>query len=166
MGIAGRVFSVIVPGGGLIRRRRYLLGAGLLLLCVLLFEGYAGLLVVSPSGAPGWLGAALFWLAAGIWALNALAEGLLWASGGEGEREEVYRRALEAFAAGEDERCEKLLASALRRGPLDADFLFLRAQAALKAGRRRRARRLFRKCRDFDEKGKWTGRIESAMKSS
>ena len=79
------------------------------------------------------------------------------------EMDEMYGAALAAFAAGRDEEVLRILRNMLRRRALDPDCLFLRAQTSLRRGDKRRARRLFRKCRDFDEEGKWTWEIGAAL---
>lgn len=145
----------------------YLLGALVFVLWSALVEAYVIVGAVNPVGTPGYVRPTLLWAACGVYGLNALAALLLlWKSRRAGTTEsrgDLHRRALEAFARGSDRECERLLDGLGSMEALDADCLFLRAQAALRQGKRRRAKRLFRKCRDFDEKGKWSWEIAAAL---
>ncbi|MHC4712159.1 MAG: tetratricopeptide repeat protein [Planctomycetota bacterium] len=166
MGIAKRVFLVILPGGALLLRRRYLLGA-------LYFAGWVFLITARVlfsvlglplTGAANWLSTA----AAAVFGMNcALALCYIYwerrAPRAE-DMDETYGAALAAFAAGRDKEVLRILRKMLRRRALDPDCLFLWAQTALREGDKRRARRLFRKCRDFDEEGKWTWEVERALR--
>lgn len=148
-------------------RKRYLLGAAVLALWAALVEARVGLGIVSPKGLGGYVMQALVWSAVGIWTVNALvAAFFLWRSSrvGPPDRRALYLEALEAFMRGDDDECERVLKGLLRAGAPDADCLFLRAQAAAGGGRSKRAKRLFRKCRDFDEKGKWDWEIRNALR--
>ncbi|MCD6405951.1 MAG: hypothetical protein J7M19_09000 [Planctomycetes bacterium] len=166
MRIIKAIFAVTVPGGAAVLRKGYLLGAAVLALWVALVEAYVVLRIVSPEGLRGYVMPALVWGAVGISAANALVAALfLWRDSrvGPSERRALYREALEAFARGDDAECERILKGLLWAGAPDVDCLFLRAQAAAGGGRSRRAKRLFRKCRDFDEKGKWDWEIRNAI---
>ncbi len=166
MGIAKRVFLVILPGGFLLLRRRYLLGA--LYFAVWVFLITARALVSVPglpaTGAANWFSAG----AAALFGMNcALALCYIYWERGAPRAEdmdETYGTALAAFAAGRDEEVLRILRKMLRRRAFDTDCLFLWAQTALRRGDKRRARRLFRKCRDFDEEGKWAWEIERALR--
>jgi len=79
--------------------------------------------------------------------------------------EPLYREAMAAFVAGDFDGAEENLNEILRTNALDGDCIFLKAHIALARGRKRRARRLFRKCRDFDEEGKWAWEIKSTLET-
>jgi tetratricopeptide (TPR) repeat protein len=166
-GIAKGALGVLIPGGGRILRRRYLSAAAELVVWAAFIEAYVLVRTVSPSGLPRYAEAVLLTGVLGIFAVNAIVEGLRLvrdagnASGGQ--LDEIYREALAAFVAGDDKKADELLRTALRFDALNVDCLYLRAEVAARLGAMARARRLFRKCRDFDETGKWNWETKAAL---
>jgi len=167
MGILKRLGAVVIPGGAPALGRKYLLGAGLLIMWVLALEAFFMLRAVSPVSVAPWVEPALLTVVCVAWAANAVvaAAAIKRRSGtaSAAARDELYRKGLAAFAAGNDEGCRSFLKKLLAADRLDADCLFLAASIALKQGKIARAKRLFRKCRDFDEKGKWSWHINAAL---
>jgi hypothetical protein len=168
MRIVAAAFAVLVPGGGAILRRRYFLAAGILIVFLAVVQAWVLARVIHPAGVPGWTGPLLLAGAIAIWAANAAFE-VYEAAGGKrhdaaNRVAALYSEALGAYISADDEKAEGLLRSAMRIDGLDADLLFLRAQAAAHRGDKRRAGRLFRKCMDFDEKGKWGWEARTALK--
>ncbi len=167
MRIIKGVFAVLVPGAGKLLRKKYLSGAMVIVLWTALAQAYILLKAITPSGLPIYVHPALLAALVSIFAANAVLEVLHLARdarASQGERlDEVYSRALTAFLSGEHAKADELLKTALSIDNLDPDSLFLRAQVAAALGKKRRARRFLRKCRDFDEEGKWKWEIASAM---
>ena len=166
MGIIRGAFAVLIPGVGKMLRRKYAGGAAIVALWAALVECYAVVRVLNPSGLPLYIEPALLAGIVSIWSANAVLEGLQLERARRnrlsGRIETLYADALTAFASGEDAKADELLRSALHSDELNVDCLFLRAQVALKQGKTGRARRLLRKCRDFDEKGKWRWETQAA----
>ncbi len=166
MGIAKALIFVLVPGGYWFAGRRYLLGAGAFVLWLVAAET---LVVSSVAGLEvGFRWRELAWgVAVGLYVANfalSLVYVLRRRGGGvQQQRKELYCAALEAFLAGDDAKAGKELMKLRKIDPLDPDGLFLEAEVALAAGRERRAKSLFRRCRDFDEEGKWEWEIECAL---
>jgi len=166
-GIVRGALSVLIPGAGGILRRRYLSAAAELVVWAAFIEGYVLVRTVSPSGLPRYAETVLLTGVLGIFAANAIVEGLRLVRESRnafgGRLDDIYREALAAFVAGDDKKADELLRTALRLDGLNVDCLYLRAEVAARLGATARARRLFRKCRDFDETGKWKWEIEAAL---
>lgn len=167
MGIARNVFSVLVPGGGKIHRRKYLSAAVVLVLWTAALDAYILLKTLRPAGVPLYVEPVLLTALVATFAANLVNE-LLHIERerrniSTGRVDELYAKALAAYVAGEDHSADDLLRSALQLDELNADCLFLRGQIAAQLGRKRRARRLLRKCNDFDENGKWKHEIDSVV---
>ncbi len=168
MGNLKSVIAVFIPGSGLAFRRKYFLGAAVFVVWVLAIEGYVAAKSVNPVDAPSYVRPAFLATVIVLSAATVLWEIIVFVRSrakAAGRLEELYRSALARFAAGDDERAEILLREAVKLDPLDVDCLFLRAEVSRRMGNVSRARRLFRKCRDFDEKGKWKWEIDSALAS-
>jgi|GEM_PF-5665320 len=167
MGILKGVFAVIIPGAGKILRRKYLSAALILVVWTVMLEAYLLLKVIRPSGLPVYVEPGLLTALVSVFAANVVLEIIHLARASRniatGRLDEIHAQALAAFVAGEHQKADELLKAALRLDGLDPDCLFLRAQVAEWLGKKRRARRLLRKCRDFDEKGKWKWEIASAL---
>jgi hypothetical protein len=167
MGIIRGVFAVLIPGGAMILRRKYLSAAAIMAVWTVMLEAYLLLKVIRPSGVPVYVEPGLLTALVSVFAANVVLEIILLArasrSVSTGRLDEIYSEALAAFVAGEDQKADELLKSALRLDGLDPDCLLLRAQVAARLGKKRRARRLLRKCRDFDEKGKWKWEIHTLL---
>jgi hypothetical protein len=169
MGILKAVFSVLIPGVGIALRRKYVLGAAIFVVWALFVEGYVLVRTVNPAGLTNYVKPSLL---AGLLVIFAASAGreLLHLARVHGlhaadQLQELYSEALGAYVSGEDKRADEILRQALKFDKLDVDCLFLRASVAARLGRRSRARRLFRKCRNFDEKGKWGWEVERALET-
>jgi hypothetical protein len=169
MRIATRIAAVIIPGGSAFLRKSHLRGALFLLLWLVPAEAYVLVTMTKPAGLPASLPSAAWMTAAGLWVLNATLALIHIMRSARARRdkmgEKLFSEALQAHLCGKDAEAEKLLRRLLAIDASDPDALFLRAQTAARLGKTRRAKRLFRKCRDFDEKGKWTWEIVSAMEN-
>jgi len=167
MRIISAVFSVILPGGGAFLRKRYFLAAAELALFLALVQVYILVEIIRPTGIPARLGAAVLTGAIAIAAVNAAFEIIRLARNNHlraaNSLETLYSQALAAYISMEDAKAEEILRRALRLDGLNVDVLFLRAQVAARLGNARHARRLFRKCRNFDEKGKWGWETQVAL---
>ena len=163
MGIIKAIISVLVPGAGALFRRKYFSGAAMVIMWLLLIETLIGLAVVRPVGIADYVMPAGIAGAIAVFALNLLTQGVqLSQAGRKAKADQMFSQALSSFVAGDDEKAEEILHDLQSIDRLDVDCLFLRAKIALKQGKTRRAGRLFRKCRDFDEKGKWSWEIRQA----
>jgi tetratricopeptide (TPR) repeat protein len=167
MGILKDFFSVLIPGGGAALRRKYFRAAAVMVVFLALLQAYVLLRMVRPAGVPDYAPAAVLALMLAVAIANAVAEGYHitrrrhFAVGGKAE--ELYANALRAYISGEDKKADEFLSSALSLDELNADLLFLRAVVATRLGKAKRARRLFRKCRNIDENGKWSWEIDAAL---
>ncbi len=167
MGIMRDLFSVLVPGGGAILRRKYLKAAVVIIAFLALLECWAVLVTVRPLGIPEYASAGVMTAMLAIVVANAVAEVYHLArrrhrSAG-GKAGDLHSQALSAYIVGDDRKAEELITSALRLDEINPDFVFLKGQIAARMGKARRARRLFRKCASFDEYGKWKWEIEAAL---
>jgi hypothetical protein len=167
MRISRDIFAVLIPGGGKLLRRKYISAAVILVSWTVALDAYILLRVLSPSGLPLYIGPALLAAVLGVLVANAVNELTHMVRERTnirtGRVDEFYLQALKAFVSGEDRLADGYLKDALQVDELNADCLFLRAQVAMKLGRERRARRLLRKCGDFDENGKWKWEIAAAL---
>ena len=169
MGIFGRFFAVIIPGGAAALRRRYLQAAIIFTVWAIALEGFLLIRIVAPEGLGQGMERLFLWTAMTLFLLHlpfGLLAAMKTARGRETRGEDLYSRALAAFLGGNDELAEKLLKKAMEKRPLDADCLFLRGQTALMGKRKHRARRYFRKCLVYDENGKWEREIQGALDAS
>ena len=167
MRIIKGIFAVLVPGAGKLLRKKYISAAFVIVLWTALAQAYVLLKAINPSGLAVYVHPALLAALVSIFAANAVLESLHLARDGRAAQDErldeVYSQALTAFLSGEHSKADELLKTALRIHNLDPDSLFLRGQVAAALGKKRRARRFLRKCRDFDEEGKWKWEIASAI---
>jgi tetratricopeptide (TPR) repeat protein len=167
VGIAKNIFAVLVPGGGKMSRRKYLSAAAVLVLWTASLDAYILLKTLKPAGIPLYVEPALLTMLVATFVANLVNE--LLHIGRErrnistGRVDELYGQALSAYVSGEDHKADDLLKSALQLDELNADCLFFRGQVAAQLGKKRRARRLLRKCRDFDENDKWKWEIASIL---
>lgn len=161
------ILAVLIPGVGKILRRKYFSGAVILILWIGALDAYVLMKNLNPSGVPLYVEPALLAALISTFAANATNEvlhiGRQQRNLSTGRVDELYSRALAAFVAGEDRSADDLLRSALRLDELNVDCLFLRGQVAGRLGRNHRARRLLRKCGDFDENGKWKWEISAIL---
>ena len=148
-------------------RRKYLKAAAVIVVFLALLQAYVLLWVIRPAGVPEYAPAAVLAMMLAVAIANVVAEiyhitrRRHFAAGGKAE--ELYASALRAYISGEDRKADEFLSSALGLDELNVDFLFLRAVVATRLGKIKRARRLFRKCRNIDENGKWRWEIEAAL---
>lgn len=167
MGIARDIIFVIIPGGFAFQRRRHLAGAAFLCVWLALAEIWALYELTGHAGVPATLGAFLPATVAGLYVASAAFSACIMlrkrSSAGPVDIDGLYRGAIAAFVAGDFEGAHGHLKQIRKRDPLDCDCLFLEAEVALARGRKRRAKRLFRKCMDFDEEGKWAWEIQTAL---
>lgn len=167
MGILLSAFSVLIPGGGAIIRRKYFRAAALIVLFLGLLQVYLLVKAIHPAGLPAWTEPAVLAGIIAILAANAAFEAYILVRGrgvdARARLESLYSQALGAYIRGDDGKASELLRAASRLDGLNADVLFLRAQVAARQGHSRRAGRLFRKCMDFDEKGKWGWETQTAL---
>lgn len=167
MRIMRDAFAVLIPGGGKLLRRKYLSAAVILICWTGALDALILLRSLNPTGLPIYIGPALLAAVLGVSVANAANEITHIVRERKnirtGRVEEFYMQALKAFVSGEDRLADGYLRDALQADELNADCLFLRAQVAIRLGRERRARRLLRKCGDFDENGKWKWEIAAAL---
>ncbi len=166
MRIVKHLFFVIVPGGFGFRTGRYLLGAVFFCVWVLLVQAWIFISLTQPATLAPWLektvpAMALVLYGAGF-ALSAWVAAALRMRQGSDE-DVLYSEAMKAFVAGDFDAANAMVRRILKTGALDCDCIFIQAHVALRQGRKRRAKRLFRKCRDFDEEGKWVWETERAL---
>lgn len=164
--ILRRIGVVLIPGAPLAARRRYVSGALVFITWALIVEAWIFLNTVEPAGAPAKTEKFLLTAAAAVYGIHLAVELVLFIRRGKKQEsaDELYLRALAAWTAGRAEDSLDLARRAARRGAGEADCLFLAANAAIAAGKRRAARRFLRKCRDFDEKGKWSWHVEETLR--
>jgi len=167
MGAIAGTLAVLIPGVGKMLRRKYVGGAIVMIVWLALVEGYILVRTINPSGIPVYSESVLLAAAISFAVANAVLEALHLARQRQnrltGRIDVLYADALTAFTAGEDARADELLKQALSLDELNVDCLFLRAEIAIRLGRKRRARRLLSKCRAFDENGKWVWETTRAI---
>ena len=167
MRIARDIIFVVIPGGFAFLKRRYLAGAAFLCVWLALAESWVLHELIRPAGARAGLGGLLPAAVAALYAVSAALSAWVLARkrfcAAPGDVDGLYREAMAAFVAGDFEGAHGHLNEILKGNPLDCDCMFLKAEMALARGRKRRAKRLFRKCRDFDEEGKWAWEIQTAL---